>query len=468
MNLFNQARQRTVVGKQWFFSLSLLKKIVVIGIVAALLIFGGTRIFGQKSSQPQYETAQATRGTLVSSVTASGTISSANSASITTSATGTVKQVFVKNGDTVTQGQQIAEINPDQSSQQKQAAAWATYLSAINSQNQAQQNKLSADAQMWTAQQAVITSQDDINNLSTNSTNPQTQNAYTDLEKQNINSSLVQSRKAFDAAELSYKQADASINASAAQVTSTWLAYQQTSNIITAPSDGKITNLTLTPGSVISGSTSSSSTSTSTSNSSSSTSSNSSSSTSYGSITMEQGQLQATVNLSEIDVTSVKPGQKVTMTLDAFPDKTFTGEIATIDTNGSVSSGVTTYPATITFDDTSINNIYPNMAVSAKIITDVTTDAIVVPSAAVQTSNGSSTVQVQKNGKVSTVNIEVGKSNDTQVVITSGINEGDTVVTGSTATTTGSTSGSRGTTSASPFGGTGFGGGGGNAVIRRQ
>lgn len=468
MNLFKQAKQRTVAGAKWFWALSLFKKIGIFVIVCVIVWFGASRLVLSSSNEPQYQTAQAESGTLVTSVTASGTISSANSASITTSATGNVKEVYVKNGDYVEQGQAIAEINLDQSSQQKQAAAYATYLSAVNSQNQAQQSKLSADAQMWTAQQAVITAQDDINYMNNNTTNPQTQNAYTDLEKQNVNSSLTQSRKAFDAAELTYKQADSAISAASAQVTSSQLAYQQTSSTIIAPTSGKITNLTLTPGSVIgSSSTSSSSNSnSSTSNSSSSNSSSSTSSSSYGTITLDQGQLQATVNLSEIDVTQVKVGQKVTMTLDAFPNKTFTGKIEAIDTNGSVSSGVTTYPATISFDETSQKNIYPNMAVSAKIITDVVSDAILVPSSAIQTSNGTSTVRVMKDGKVQTVTVEIGKSNDTQVQITSGIEDGETVVTSSTST---GTSGSSSTRSggSSPFGGTGLGGGGGSVMIRR-
>ena len=134
-----------------------------------------------------------------------------------------------------------------------------------------------------------------------------------------------------------------------------------------------------------------------------------------------------------------------------FPDKTFTGRVGAIDTSGSVSSGVTSYPVTISMD-AAPENLYPNMSASASIITDTKDDVVMVPNAAVQTQNNQSTVRVMKNGEVRQVEVETGLSNDTNTEIISGIKEGDTVVTGQT----GSASGSSPATS-SPFGiGSGF------------
>jgi multidrug efflux pump subunit AcrA (membrane-fusion protein) len=101
------------------------------------------------------------------------------------------------------------------------------------------------------------------------------------------------------------------------------------------------------------------------------------------------------------------------------------------------------------------------MAVDASIITTVKDNVILVPSAAVQTSTstGQSTVCIMKNGAVSTVNVTVGASNDTQTEIDSGVSENDTVVTGTT-TTAGTTS--TGTTSIFST----LGGRGGGAAIR--
>jgi multidrug efflux pump subunit AcrA (membrane-fusion protein) len=161
----------------------------------------------------------------------------------------------------------------------------------------------------------------------------------------------------------------------------------------------------------------------------------------------------ASVSLTEVDITSVKANQKVTMTLDAYEDKTFTGKVLSVNTSGNVSSGVTSYPVTILLDPVNVE-IYPNMAVNADIITDVKNDVIVVDSTAVTTTNGESSVQVKKDNKVTTVKVETGISNDSQTEIISGINEGDDVVT-SVVNATSTSQTSNNTTS--PFSGLGGG-----------
>jgi len=112
-----------------------------------------------------------------------------------------------------------------------------------------------------------------------------------------------------------------------------------------------------------------------------------------------------------------------------------------INTTGSVTSGVTTYPAIIQLDDTTDAGILPNMSATANIITKVDDNVLLVPSAAVQTVGTASTVRVMKNGQVSTVSVQIGDTSDSQTVITSGLSEGDMVVTsvvstGTTSTTT--------------------------------
>jgi multidrug efflux pump subunit AcrA (membrane-fusion protein) len=302
-------------------------------------------------------------------------------------------------------------------------------------------NKLSADASMWSSQQSLLNAQNDVNYKNSNATNPSTKIDYTDLEKQSVDSALTQAQKAFSAAEQKYKDSDLAINAAKAQLTSSWLAYQEASSTITAPISGVISGLTLTQGSVVANSTSTST---------SDSSSTNSTSQKVGTIKVESGSNQAIVNLTEIDVTKVEEGQKVTLTLDAFSEKTFTGKVLAIDTSGSVSSGVTSYPTIIGFD-TAPENLYSNMSVSATIITNIKNNVILVTSSAVQTVNGRSTVRVLKDGKVTSVSVEIGDSNDTQIEIVSGIKEGDTVITGSTSSTT-----TDNQTSTSPFG-AGFG-----------
>lgn len=442
MKIISSIKQTIAKGWRYFFKLSLIKKLLI----AVVLIGAGWLIFSQIAKkggeQPEYQTAQAEKGTLITTVSASGTISQGSSTSITSNASGIVAEVYVQNGDIVSVGESIALVTLDKNSQQQQTQAWASYLSAQNNLNSAKAKLNSLQSALFKANQTFV------NGAGTD--NPNTSDPTYIIQR----ADWLQAEADYNNQQNVIKQAEAALS-------SAWLSYSLLSPTITAPMSGIVSNISITKGSVIAGSNQSS-----TSSNGSSTSSNSGSSSTIGTVTLENGSMQATVNLTEIDVVKVQSGQKVTMTLDAFPDKTFTGKIASINTAGSVSSGVTTYPATIIFD-TAPDTILPNMAVNAIIITDVKDSVILVPSGAIQTTNGESVVRVLKNGQVTQVSVEVGSSNDTQTEILSGINEGDIVITGQTTPMSGSTG------STSPFSGGlggrggGFGGSGGGMIIRR-
>lgn len=406
-------------------------KIALIILVIVVISGGyyGYQKYFVKSSQVQYQTAQAEKGTLITSVTASGQITTANNVQITIQAAGVIKDVLVKNGDKVTQGQTIATLTLDQSSQQKQAQNWASYLQAKASLDSAQARLNSLQSAEFKANQKLIND-----------------GVARDLNADDP--TYIQENADWLQAEADYKNQQGLITQAQAALASSSLALSQTSSTITAPVAGEVKGLTITPGAIITLSSQSGSNSVSTSQ-------------VLGSIN-QPGPIQAQVSISEIDSVKVSEGQKATLTLDAFPGKTFTGKIVSINTNGVTSSGVNTYPAVISFDSAN-DHIYPNMATSAKIITSVKDNVALVPSAAVQTSNGQATVRIMKNGSPIATDVEVGESSDTQTEITSGINEGDTVVTGTSNTATGT----QGTSSPfSAFGGRGFGGFGGGGGAR--
>src|SRR3990167_3530969 len=143
--------------KSWALKASWKKKLAILAVILVIGWFGISRISGQNTQQPQTKTAQAENGTLITSVSASGTVSQGSSASITTQATGTVKEVYVADGDTISAGQKIAEITLDINSQQRQAAAWSSYLSAQNSLKSAQTKINSLQSALFKANQAFMT-----------------------------------------------------------------------------------------------------------------------------------------------------------------------------------------------------------------------------------------------------------------------------------------------------------------------
>ena len=396
------------------------KRAVIMIIIIALAGFIGLKMSNGSNKKPQYQTATVTKGTLISSVTASGQVTSANNVAITIQAGGVIKEVYVKNKDTVVQGQKIADLTLDQASQQKQAAALSSYLSAQNSLNSAQAKMNSLQSTMFKANQAFVNDRGTIN-------------PTTDDPK------YIEEKGDWLQAEADYKNQANVIVQAQASLNSASLSLSQTSSIITAPVAGVVKGLTITQGAIITLSTQ--------------TSSSNGTSQVLGSI-YQAGPIQAQVNISEIDSVNVSERQKVTMTLDAFPNLTFTGKIVSINTNGVVSSGVTTYPAVISFD-TANDHTYPNMSVTANIITKTKDDVILVPNAAVQTQAGQSQIRVLKNGKLESVSAEIGDSSDVYTEIVSGVSEGEVVVVGTSSQ-------QRTQTGASPFSvfRGGFGGGG--------
>lgn len=151
----------------------------------------------------------------------------------------------------------------------------------------------------------------------------------------------------------------------------------------------------------------------------------------------------ATISLNEVDVAKVKLTQKTTLTFDAVPDLSVTGQVAEIGAIGTVSQGVVSYSVKITFD-TQDERVKPGMSVSASIITDIKQDILSVPNGAIK-SQGNSYYVEMPNEKITLDSqnnqgiilplplkqktVEIGIANDTNTEIISGLNEGDQIVT---------------------------------------
>jgi len=136
----------------------------------------------------------------------------------------------------------------------------------------------------------------------------------------------------------------------------------------------------------------------------------------------------AEISLNEIDAANVKNGQRATLVFDALPDLSVTGKVAEIDTVGTVSQGVVSYNVKIALD-VDETRIKPGMTTSVTIITASKADALLVPLGAVKTAGGGGTVQVLADGQPQTKTVTTGTSNDTMIEITSGLSEGDEVIT---------------------------------------
>ena len=409
------------------FKLPPLVKILIILLILASIWLTVKRVKTSTSRTSQYQTAEAEIGNLTVVVTASGQVSSQNSATVETQASGVVKKVYVENGQKVKSGDKIAELDLDIVGKQRSNQALASYQNAKNSVKNAEISYYSLHSDLLTNWKEFM----DIAQSSLYENSNKTPNiANRQLpEYMTVNDDWL-------GAEAKYKQQENVVKQAQTALNSAWLLFQQTSSIIYAPIAGTVTGLSLQEGLVITSQSNTSGTAT---------------SQKIASIQTDASPV-IQVNLTQIDTPKVKVGNKATLNFDAFPNKSFTGKVISIDTIGSVSSGVTTYPSTIMLD-TQVPDILSNMTANANIITQVKDNVLLVPVSSIQTQDGESFVRVIKNGQPQQIAVETGLSSSSQFEIVSGLNEGDTVVTGSKST---SSTRSNGQTQ-SPF--SGFGGG---------
>ncbi|HLD24558.1 MAG TPA: efflux RND transporter periplasmic adaptor subunit [Patescibacteria group bacterium] len=133
-------------------------------------------------------------------------------------------------------------------------------------------------------------------------------------------------------------------------------------------------------------------------------------------------------NVDETDISALSIGQIATITLDAFPQATFSGTISYISyTSEQSSGGATVFPVKIAFADPQNLRIGLNGDISIE--TDRQDDVLTVPSEAIREDKSGMYVYKKTDGKYEKTPVAVGKKNEDDVIITSGLTEGDIVVT---------------------------------------
>ncbi len=385
---------------------------IVIG--AAVVVIAGGSIywfgFGPTTSQSALAasiTATASLQTIEKTVSATGTLAPTSDEDVNFVASGTVTAVKVKAGSTVKKGQVLATVST--------LTEKANLLSVKAS-------LASAEAQLSSAEASS-------------------------------------SGTSSDAATIASDKAAVSV--AAAAVTTAQTEYDGTT--LVAPIAGLVTTVNLAVGDVVTGSSSSSasssstgatgSTGTSTTTSTGSTDTTTSSTADFEIIGTDSWSVS--VSLSASDIKNIKVGQEVDLSTDE--NSSFFGTVASIGLLPSTTSGAATYPVVVDITG-SPADLYDGVTVTAKIIYSKRTNVLTVPSAAITTANGVSTVEKLVNGKEVKTTVTVGDTSGTLTEITKGLSKGDEV--SETLFTPGSgNSGTTGTGTRGTFqGGTGGGG----------
>ena len=146
--------------------------------------------------------------------------------------------------------------------------------------------------------------------------------------------------------------------------------------------------------------------------------------------------LEMSINVDELQISSISVGQKVQITADAVQDKTYVGTVTRVSMKGTSNGGTTTYPVTIRIDDT--DGLRPGMNANAEIVVAEANNALAVPNAAVvrgsyvlvtkdsPSAANADTAMEAPEGFVY-VPVKTGVSDDDYTQIVSGIQEGDTI-----------------------------------------
>jgi multidrug efflux pump subunit AcrA (membrane-fusion protein) len=147
--------------------------------------------------------------------------------------------------------------------------------------------------------------------------------------------------------------------------------------------------------------------------------------------------LQVQASFSEDDTASLSLGQGATMTLNALPDTPLNASVASIASTGTSSSGVVSYTVYLNLK-TDLTTLKPGQSGSVSVITSEADNTLYVPSTAVTTAGGLSTVTVVNGSTKTRTPVTIGIVGDTTTAIKSGLTENETVaLTTSTTGTSG-------------------------------
>lgn len=136
-------------------------------------------------------------------------------------------------------------------------------------------------------------------------------------------------------------------------------------------------------------------------------------------------QLEATLNVPERELATLKSGQPALLAVDALPGKTFTGKVDRVAP--VVDSGSGTFRVVLAFGSEGV--LQPGMFGRIKIDYDQRADALVVPRSALLDDENDPAVFAIRSGKAARVPVKLGYTDGAWAEVRTGLKPGDQVVT---------------------------------------
>lgn len=358
------------------------KKALVIAAVAAIATLAVWLLSGGKKEEKiTFDTAAVAPANIMNSITATGTIEPVTSVTVGTQVSGIVSKLFVDYNSVVKKGQVIAELD-----------------------------KTNLMSQLNTAKTQLATAQSQLNYQTAN------YKRYKTLFEKGLVAA-----DDFDNAKLSYTQAKEQVVSAKEEVqrAQTNLGYAT----ITSPIDGVVLSKSVEEGQTVAASFST---------------------PELFTIAQDLTNMQVVADVDEADIGDVKEGERVTFTVDAYPDDTFEGEVKQVRQEATTTNNVVTYEVVISAPNADLK-LKPGLTANVTIYTAERKGVLSVPSKAlrfipqketvgkmkiVDAANAKNKVWTIEGNSIVAHKVNIGMTDGTNTQIVGGIAEGTKVVTG--------------------------------------
>ena len=353
---------------------------IAIAVVAVLIIAWFLLRGGKKEEKVSFDTAKVENTNIQTSITATGTIEPVTSVTVGTQVSGIVSKLYVDYNTVVKKGQVIAELDR---------------TNLISELNTARANLSSAQS----------TASYELSNY----------NRYKTLYEKGLVSA-----DEFENAQLSYLKAKEQVNTSreSVQKAQTNLGYAT----ITSPIDGVILSKSVEEGQTVAASFNT---------------------PELFVIAQDLTNMRVIADIDEADIGGVKEGQRVSFTVDAFPDDSFEGAVTQVRQQATTESNVVTYEVVISAPNKDLK-LKPGLTANVTIFTMEKNDVLAVPAKAlrfqpndaflkkgekIEDCEGDHKLWTKEGNVFKAHKVETGTSNGVMTEITGGIAAGTEVLT---------------------------------------
>lgn len=364
------------------------KKKLIICISVAIAIIAAVTIFMRSNKRQPitiiYETAKVERATISNSVTATGTIEPVNKVEVGTQVSGIISKIYVDYNSIVKKGQVIAELD-----------------------------KINLESELASAKANLASSKSELDYQETN---------YKRIKTLHDKGFI--SDDDFDIADLSYKKAKEAylVQLQTVQKAQTNLGYAT----ITSPIDGVVLSKDVEEGQTVAASFST---------------------PTLFTIARDLTDMQVVANVDEADIGNVRDGQRVTFTVDAFPDDTFEGRVKQVRQQGEEESNVVTYEVVISAPNNDLK-LKPQLTANVNIYTEEIENVVSVPAKALRFSpskemmndgekikdcNATNKLWIKETNILKAYPVKTGITNGIRTQILEGVKEGTAVITNAKA-----------------------------------